>query len=305
MGNIYPIRSELLNPRRYADGSIHQLFRILEPVSWQGHFWAVTGYPEARQLLSQPALFSSAYGTGLSSDTPPGLTSLNLSDPPLHTQIRSQVESWLKSLQPAYVLGTNPIRELPRQTLMAILDIDEFQATRLQQLARQVARHQPGANEQLLQALHGTRCPVALEPNDQLYLKRLLTLASLESSSAALAALARTQPQAHLLEEMLRLHPPIQRFGRHVIRDTEWNGQHLKAGQRVIVFFAAANRDPRVFQEPDQWRADRPAHLSFGYGPHHCPGASLARAMLRFLQPQPPEPPQRLYPSNFSLTPED
>ena len=341
-------QTELLNPLRYADGSIHQIFRALAPVSWQDSFWAITGYPEAQYVLSNPTVFSSAYGTGLSSDTEPGLVSLNLSDPPLHTELRAAVETWLRGVKPIYCPGKNPIRELPRQTLQAIFAIDSQRASDLQRLAIGVARHLPGANARLLQELEPIGCPVSLlglrplakncpplkppvaaEPlhsgarlvgqflaqpreatglrplafKDQLYLKRLLTLASLESSSAALASLARHSPEPDMLEEMLRLHPPIQRFGRHVVRDTELAGQTLRAGQRVVIFFAAANRDPRVFSEPDRWKSKRPTHLSFGYGPHRCPGSQLARLQLRLLQPNPPNPPQRVYPSNFSLTP--
>jgi cytochrome P450 len=294
---------ELLNPLRYADGSIHQIFRALPPVTWQQSFWAVTGYPEAQQVLSNPAVFSSAYGSGLSSDTKPGLVSLNLSDPPLHTDLRASVEAWLSRVKPEYRLGDHPIRELPRQTLQAIFEIDSQPARRLQRLAVGVARHQRSANAKLLQALEPIACPVSLAPVDQLYLKRLLTLASLESSSAALTSLARHTPEPEMLEEMLRLHPPIQRFGRHVLRDTQLGSEIVRAGQRVVVFFAAANRDPRVFKAPDEWRRRRVAHLSFGYGPHRCPGAQLARLQLRLARSNPGNPPERIYPSNFALSP--
>jgi cytochrome P450 len=273
----------------------------LPPVSWQDSFWAVTGYPEAQEVLSTPDTFSSAYGTGLISDTRPGLHSLNLSDPPLHTRLRTQVDHWIRRARPQYQAGQNPIRDLPRQTLMALLKIQEPHAFQLQRLAIEVARHRPGANQQLLESLAPVACPLDWALEDQLYLKRLLTLASLESTSAALASLARHRP--HDLEEMLRLHPPIQRFGRHLLRDTRLGGQSLQAGQRIVVFFAAANRDPRVFSDPDQWKTRKTGHLSFGYGPHRCPGRALALAQLRHLQADPPPSPRRFYASNFSLTP--
>ena len=277
------------------------MFRSLPPVSWQDNFWAITGYPEAQEVLATPAVFSSAYGTGIQSDSQPGLVSLNLSDPPLHTKLRSQVEDWLHQVNPAYQPQKNPIRDLPCQTLMAILQIEEPLARQFQQLAIRVAQHHPQANDQLLRALQPVKCPVALQPQDQLYLKRLLTLASLESTSAALASLAKYRPDN--LEEMLRLHPPIQRFGRHVAQTTRLGGQTLESGQRVIVFFAAANRDPRVFADPDQWKSRKTGHLSFGHGPHRCPGRALAMRQLRLLQPDPPPAPKRYYPSSFTLSP--
>lgn len=279
------------------------MFRTLAPVSWHDTFWAVTGYPEAQQVLADSTTFSSAYGTGLISDTEPGLMSLNLSDPPLHTPLRKQVENWLGRANPLYHPTKDPIRDLPRQTLMSLLNIDEQLALRLQNLAIQVARHHQDANQQLLNALAPVACPVRLPQTDQLFLKRLLTLASLESTSAALASLARHRPALPDIEEMLRLHPPIQRFGRHVTRDTRLGAQSIQAGQRVVIFFAAANRDPRIFSEPDQWKRKRPPHLSFGYGPHRCPGQALARRQLHLLQPDPPAPARHYFPSTFSLTP--
>lgn len=252
-------------------------------------------------MLSTPAIFSSARGTGIRSDTPAGLISLNLSDPPLHTDLRGQVEHWLHTIKPVYQPGKNPIRDLPRQTLMALLQIEEPLANELQQLAIRVAQHQLQANNQLLQTLKPVPCPVALQPQDQLYLKRLLTLASLESTSAALASLARHRPDD--LEEMLRLHPPIQRFGRQVVQTTRLAGQTLEAGQRVVIFFAAANRDGRVFADPDQWKTRKIGHLSFGHGPHRCPGRGVAMRQLLLLQPDPPPAPTCYYPSSFSLTP--
>lgn len=231
----------------------------------------------------------------------PGLRSLNLSDPPLHGQIRPLVEKWIAGTSPGHRPADNPIRDLPRQTLMALLKIEEPLAKHLQQLAIRVAQHQPQANHQLLQALDGIKCPVALASTDQLYLKRLLTLASLESTSAALSTLARYRPQD--VEEMLRLHPPIQRFGRQVLKTTRLSGQILEPNQRVVIFFAAANRDRRVFRDPDQWRTRSTPHLSFGYGLHRCPGRGLALRQLRLLQPDPPPAPTHYHPSSFSLTP--
>lgn len=211
------------------------------------------------------------------------------------------MDGWIRSARPRYQADANPIRDLPRQTLMALLQIKEPLARRLQELAIRVAQHRPGANQQLLESLRPVACPLDWAAEDQLYLKRLLTLASLESSSAALASLARHRPDD--LEEMLRLHPPIQRFGRHLLREARLGGQFLQAGQRVVVFFAAANRDPRVFSEPDQWKTRKIGHLSFGFGPHRCPGRALAMGQLRHLQASPPPPPRRFYASNFSLTP--
>jgi cytochrome P450 len=86
----------------------------------------------------------------------------------------------------------------------------------------------------------------------------------------------------HATEESLRLSPPILFMARGCVKDVEIAGCPVTAGTRVITGFASANRDERIFDDPDEFRVDRPnsdQHLAFGYGPHVCPGASLARAV--------------------------
>ena len=89
---------------------------------------------------------------------------------------------------------------------------------------------------------------------------------------------------APLLEESLRLDAPVQIAGRAVWNDTEIEGCPMRAGDRAVLSYTAANRDPEAFTEPDELRLDRPRlrdHLSFGIGPRICPGASLARLEAR------------------------
>ena len=84
------------------------------------------------------------------------------------------------------------------------------------------------------------------------------------------------------IEEMLRWVSPVMSFRRTATRDTELRGRQIKAGQKVVVYYASANRDEDVFQDPDVFNvARRPNnHLSFGVGPHVCLGASLARLQM-------------------------
>ncbi len=82
------------------------------------------------------------------------------------------------------------------------------------------------------------------------------------------------------LEESLRHAPPVLYLIRTCTKSTELAGVGIEEGERVIVGIASANRDERVFEDPDVFRIDRkePAmHLSFGYGPHFCVGSLLAR----------------------------
>jgi cytochrome P450 len=86
------------------------------------------------------------------------------------------------------------------------------------------------------------------------------------------------------MEESLRLTPPVLLAPRGCVADVSIGGCPVHAGERVVVGLASANRDERVFDDPDDFRFDRPNagdHLTFGYGPHVCPGASLARTVTR------------------------
>ncbi|MCT9075562.1 cytochrome P450 [Streptomyces fulvoviolaceus] len=87
------------------------------------------------------------------------------------------------------------------------------------------------------------------------------------------------------VDELLRWHPPVLTFRRTARHDTELAGRRIRAGDKVVVLHAAANRDERAFDSPDLLdlsRAPNP-HVSFGDGPHVCLGAHFARLQLRVL----------------------
>ncbi|MEU1629987.1 cytochrome P450 [Streptomyces sp. NPDC020096] len=85
------------------------------------------------------------------------------------------------------------------------------------------------------------------------------------------------------VEEMLRWWTPVLHIRRTATADTELGGVRIRAGEKVVVYFCSANRDERVFTEPDSFDIGRVPgdHLSFGHGPHFCLGAQLARAQMR------------------------
>jgi cytochrome P450 len=80
-------------------------------------------------------------------------------------------------------------------------------------------------------------------------------------------------------EEMLRYFTPTQGLARTVTCDTTIAGASLSLGDRVFMSFAAANRDPETFPDPDQLIMDRQVnpHLTFGVGVHRCLGSNIAR----------------------------
>jgi cytochrome P450 len=102
----------------------------------------------------------------------------------------------------------------------------------------------------------------------------------------ALVAELRADPGriANFVEECLRLESPIKGSFRLALEDTKISGVEIPAGSIVMAMVGAANRDPRVFQDPDRFDARRSnarRNIAFGYGEHFCPGASLARTEAR------------------------
>jgi cholest-4-en-3-one 26-monooxygenase len=88
------------------------------------------------------------------------------------------------------------------------------------------------------------------------------------------------------VEEILRYASPVLQFRRTATEDTEIRGQEIKRGDKVVIWFASANRDEDVFDDSfgfDIRRTPNP-HVAFGGGgPHYCLGANLARTQLRLL----------------------
>jgi cytochrome P450 len=102
----------------------------------------------------------------------------------------------------------------------------------------------------------------------------------------ALAEELRGDPGAlpNFVEECLRLEGPIKGSFRLALCDTQLAGVDIPAGTMVMAAIGAANRDPRIFPDPDRFdpkRANAKRNVAFGYGEHFCPGASLARAEAR------------------------
>ncbi len=85
------------------------------------------------------------------------------------------------------------------------------------------------------------------------------------------------------VDEFIRMVSPVIYMRRTATRDVEVNGQAIAAGEKVVMYYGAANRDPAVFADPDRLdvgRANASKHLAFGFGPHVCLGKRVAQLQL-------------------------
>lgn len=115
----------------------------------------------------------------------------------------------------------------------------------------------------------------------------LLALLRDEQSMTAFSQPGAVTDQA--VDELVRIASPVWHFRRTAVEDTELRGVKIKRGERVVVWFAAANRDAEAFANPHQldFSRKKDEHLAFGRGgPHYCIGTHLARLEIRVLYEQ-------------------
>jgi cytochrome P450 len=171
-------------------------------------------------------------------------------------------------------------------------------------LARTVERRRRAPGDDLISLLLTSSAEGdALSIQDLLALCFLLTLAGTETTTSGLGnalLLLDRYPDARkrimadpsltttAVDEILRFDAPVQGLSRVATDDYERHGTVIPKGARVHLLFGSANRDPRVFERPDEFDITRNPnpHLGFGFGIHHCLGASLARTELRVGVPE-------------------
>lgn len=137
---------------------------------------------------------------------------------------------------------------------------------------------EPVSDEDILSMLY--LILLGIDPVSSLTATALLHLEEHPSLRARLIADPALIPRA--ADEFLRWMSPVQGTARTVAEHVELGGRTLRAGERVFVSWASANRDAAVFADPDTVDLDRDisGHLAFGAGSHYCLGASLVRALF-------------------------
>jgi len=134
-------------------------------------------------------------------------------------------------------------------------------------------------NESELRAIAGLVLAAGFETTVNLLGNGITLLLNHPDQLAALASDPALWPNA--VEEILRFDSPVQLTGRMARVDTTLAGTSISAGELVVIYLAAANRDPAVFDDPHRFDIERPnagRHLAFSGGRHFCLGAALARA---------------------------
>jgi cytochrome P450 family 142 subfamily A polypeptide 1 len=163
-------------------------------------------------------------------------------------------------------------------------------------LAARRAQPRDDAFSWMLQANADGSCP---RSDDELLSEALLLLNGGSDTTrhviaGASLALAQHPEQQELLrreparipvavEEFVRWVTPLLNMCRVATRDVELHGQRVREGDQVLLMYSSANRDERVFADPQRFdvRREPNPHLGFGFGTHFCMGASLARMELR------------------------
>jgi cytochrome P450 len=89
-----------------------------------------------------------------------------------------------------------------------------------------------------------------------------------------------------LVSEIIRYQTPLAHMRRTALEDTILGGQHIRKGDKVVMWYVSGNRDERAIENPDAFIIDRPRarqHMSFGFGIHRCVGNRLAELQLKIL----------------------
>ena len=279
--------------------------------------WVLSRHAHVQAALRDPETYGSAHGIVPSGYVPETSTLIVMDGEP-HARLRKAVQrAFTPRRIDAFARFTDP---LPLRVMAELLGVDASEHAMFKRcgdaivyasgrdpatliaaqreltdyLSRVFAERRRAPRDDLISALLAE----ALREEDLLSLCFMLLVAGTETTTGALGhalllldrdrdARRRLLADPALLptavEEILRFDAPVHGLSRVLTRDVEIEGQAIPKGARVHLLFAAANRDPRAFPEPDRFdiaRTPNP-HVSFGFGVHFCLGASLARAELR------------------------
>lgn len=210
---------------------------------------------------------------------------------------RPRIRQWMDMLEHAnYVLGTQDPSTVHPQLVMTFLQ--EVEAMFAYGREVLLDRRKTPTND-LLSAIANVEVDGAPLPDEFLDGSWLLIIiagndTTRNSLSGGLRLLGRN-PEQHaavltdrslipnMVHEIVRMVSPVMYMRRTALKDTEIREQRIAAGEKIVMWYGAANRDPEVFTDPDQFdvtRENAAKHLAFGVGAHVCMGQRIANMQL-------------------------
>ncbi|MEH1056759.1 cytochrome P450 [Micromonospora sp. CPCC 206171] len=273
------------------------------PPTLDGGVWSVTRHADVCAVLTDPDFRVPEAAPG-----PPGTlgwlrgTVARFSRPDRHPARRAAAVAGLADCPPdglrrdaarltAEELDRDPragsarlARGVPLRVLAARLGLAD-PAAAVPAVTVLAAAYQPGAGPAAVRrADRAVAALVAMspaEPPEALANRIGLLVQACDATAALIGTAARyapAVPTAALLAEVLRLDPPVRATRRIAARPARVGGQPVPAGAELVLRFDAANRDPAVVTAPDRFVPGRSV-LTFGAGPHGCPGERHALAL--------------------------
>lgn len=207
---------------------------------------------------------------------------------------RRRFERWANDI--VFFVGSGALDEgLARATLTSVLEMRAY-------MTDLVAQRRADPQDDLLTAMieaedEGTLTDAEIHAN-ALFLMTAGHETATNMLSNGILTLLRHPEQLALLredpslveaaaEEILRFESPVQMTPRIAKEDTTLAGRPVAAGDPVVIVLGAANRDPEVFADPDEFRIERDTrkHIAFAHGAHWCIGGPLAREEARIVLP--------------------
>ncbi len=199
-----------------------------------------------------------------------------------------QFRQWVRDL-----LGVDPgasdmsaeVAEVIGQLVLYVSDlVEQRRATPADDLASALIDAEEGGQELDHQELLGfllMLLAAGIETTTNLLSTSLTVLAQHPDVRRRLAG--ETELLSRCVEEILRYDTPVPGFFRTLSREVELHDVAMPSGGKVLLMYGSANRDDRVFADPDRFDLDRRGepHIAFGHGAHFCLGAALARLEAR------------------------
>jgi hypothetical protein len=210
---------------------------------------------------------------------------------------RPKIREWMNMLEMAsYVLGTQDLSSVDPQLVMTFLTEVEAMFTYGREILLQ-RRAEP--TDDLLSAIANVEIDGERLPDEFLDGSWLLIIiagndTTRNSLSGGLRLLGQFPEQKakvladrslipNMCHEIVRMVSPVMYMRRTALHDTEIRGQAIAEGEKIVMWYGAGNRDPEVFENPDQFdvtRINASKHIAFGFGSHVCMGQRIANMQL-------------------------